>query len=73
MGRKLQENQRNLNCSRRNLQKNLKANENQRKIMDEVEQQRKNFKTVKSMKTNKKTWARRRYKRLIKGKSDGNN
>ena len=41
--------------------------------MDELEEQRKNFKSVKSMKTNKKAWARRRWKRVIKDKSDGNN
>ena len=43
-------------------------NETQRKSVDEVEKQKEHLKSVKSMKTKEKAWARRRRNQEIKEK-----
>ena len=48
--------------------KKQKTNKDQRKSVVEVEDQKENLKSVTSIKTKEKAWARRRWNRVIKEK-----
>ena len=50
------------------MQFKTKTNENQRKSVNDMEEHKENLKSVKSMKTNKKAWASRRWNKEIKEK-----
>ena len=43
-----------------------KKNENKKKNVDDMEEQKENLKSLKSMKTKEKVWARRRWNKVIK-------